>query len=114
MSQKENNAEALAALQLFIAENTARAWVPPYRGRITEYASKIDLQENVFAVKGLIKLSGLRHLIEPLEAIYNPAVRLCSIMGAVQTTKSLICDIIVPYWIEHDPGDRRYSLAFRR
>jgi phage terminase large subunit GpA-like protein len=32
-------------------------------------------------------------------------VRLESITGAVQTTKSLMADITVPYWIENEPGD---------
>jgi hypothetical protein len=95
---------ALAPLQEFIAGEVYRAWVPPFRGRITEYAETIDLKENVFAVQGFIKLYTLRHLIEPLEALYDPSVRLVSVMGAVQTTKSLLPDMWVPYLIEHDPG----------
>lgn len=105
MSNPQVDLSSDEALRRFVADAICRAWVPPYRGRITEYASQIDLTQSVYTVKGKLKLYTLRHIIEPLEAIYDPTVRLVSIMGAVQTTKSLIPDIVVPYWIEHDPGD---------
>lgn len=87
-----------------LAEAIRSAWHPPFRGQIYEYARKLDLQ-NGYAVKGFVDINTLRHLVGPLEAIRDPLVRLVSIRGAVQTTKSLIADIVVPYWIEHDPGD---------
>lgn len=87
-----------------LAESWRSAWSPFFRGEIYEYAAKLDLQAG-YAVKGRVDIGVLRHLIEPLQSIRNPKVRLVSIRGAVQTTKSLIADIVVPYWIEHDPGD---------
>ena len=87
-----------------LAESWALPWRPFFRGEIYEYAEKLDLQAG-YAVKGRVDISTLRHLVEPLQAIRNDKVRLVSIRGAVQTTKSLIADIVVPYWIEHDPGD---------
>lgn len=89
---------------LSLAEAIAPAWRPPFRGQIYDYARKLDLQGG-YAVKGPVRIETLPHLVEPLQAIRDPRVRLVSIMGAVQTTKSLIADIVVPYWIEHDPGD---------
>jgi hypothetical protein len=88
----------------FVAESIRSAWQPPFRGEIYEYARKLDLQAG-YAVKGAFDINTARHLIEPLQAIRNPRVRLVSITAAVQTLKSLIADLVVPYWIEHDPGD---------
>jgi len=88
----------------YIASEYADAFSPAFRGQIYEYAGGLNLQAG-YAVKGRFDISTLPHLKEPLEAIRNPAVRIVSIQGAVQTTKSLLSDITVPYWIEHDPGD---------
>jgi hypothetical protein len=88
----------------FVAESIRAAWQPPFRGEIYEYARKLDLQAG-YAVRGAFDINTARHLIEPLQAIRNPRVRLVSITAAVQTLKSLIADLVVPYWIEHDPGD---------
>lgn len=87
-----------------LGEFIAGPWQRFFRGEIYEYASKLDLQAG-YAVKGRLEMEALRHLIGPLRAIRDPAVRLVSIRGAVQTTKSLLADIVVPYWIEHEPGD---------
>lgn len=78
--------------------------LPYYRGSIHEYARKLNLQSS-YAVKGQLDLSTARHLIPALEAIRDPNVRKVVVQAAVQTMKSLIADIVVPYWIEHDPGD---------
>ncbi len=93
-----------AAANEFIAEAIRSAWSPPFRGEIYEYGARLNLQ-NGYAVKGAFDISTAPHLREPFEAIADPRVRLVSIRGAVQTLKSLIADIVVPYWIEHDPGD---------
>jgi Phage terminase large subunit (GpA) len=93
-----------AAATEFLAESIRSAWSPPFRGEIWEYAAGLNLQ-NGYAVKGCFDICTAPHLIEPLRAIRNPRVRLVSIQGAVQTLKSLIADLVVPYWIEHDPGD---------
>lgn len=91
-------------LKDYLAEQIQEAWRPPFRGQIYENARKINLQ-NGYAVKGAFDIETARHLIEPLQAIHDPRVRLLSAQGAVQTLKSMIADITVPYWIEHDPGD---------
>lgn len=93
----------------YLAESIRPSWNPPFRGEIYEYAGKLNLQ-NGYAVKGQLDMSTLRHLIEPLRAIRALHVRLVSIMGAVQTTKSLIADICNAYWAEHDPGDLLWLL----
>lgn len=88
----------------FLASCISSAWRKPYRGSISEYSSQLNLQEG-YSVRGRFDIHTVRHIIEPLEAIHNPKVRIVVIQGAVQTTKSLIADIVVPFWIEHDPGD---------
>ena len=88
----------------YLASEFAAACAPAFRGQIYEYAATLNLQQG-YAVKGRFDIATLPHLREPLEAIRDPSVRMVSIMGAVQTTKSLIADVVVPYWIEHDPGD---------
>jgi hypothetical protein len=80
------------------------AFRDPFRGAIYEYAKQLDLQSG-YAVQGHFDINSVRHLIGPFEAIRSPSVRLVSIQGGVQTTKSLVADLVVPYWIEHDPGD---------
>ncbi|MDH4318204.1 MAG: phage terminase large subunit family protein [Desulfobulbaceae bacterium] len=94
----------LAQRIMAVADRGRAALVPPFRGPIWEYAGGLDLQGG-YAVKGRFDIATVPHLREPLEAIRDPTVRMVSIMGAVQTTKSLIADIVIPYWIEHDPGD---------
>lgn len=88
----------------FLAGEIVPAFHRPFRGTIAEYSKQVDLQGH-YSVKGALKLETLRHLHGPLEAFQNPAVRLITIQGAVQTTKSLILDLIALYIIEHDPGD---------
>lgn len=88
----------------FLAEAIRSAWSPPFRGEIYEYGAGLNLQ-NGYAVKGSFDISTAPHLREVFQAIRDPRVRLISIRGAVQTLKSLVADITVPYWIEHDPGD---------
>jgi hypothetical protein len=80
------------------------AFRPAFRGSVLEYASQVDLQGH-YSVKGQLDLATLRHLHGPLEAFQDPSVRLISIQGAVQTTKSLILDLLALYIIEHEPGD---------
>lgn len=88
----------------YLADSIREAWSPPFRGQIYEYARCLNLQQG-YAVKGPFDIDTIRHLREPLEAIRDPQVRLVSVQAAVQTGKSLIPDLVVPYWIEHDPGD---------
>ncbi len=88
----------------YMASSIRSAWSPPFRGEIYENAAKIDLQAG-YAVKGPFDINTCRQLIGPLQAIRNPAIRLISARKAVQTLGSIIADITVPFWIEHDPGD---------
>src|ERR1043166_953765 len=87
-----------------LAPCIASAWRRPFRGKIWEYSAKLDLQAG-YAVKGCFDIGSAPWLREPLEAIQDPRVRLVSIRGAVQTLKSVIADLVVPNWIENDPGD---------
>jgi hypothetical protein len=88
----------------YLADLLTPAFAPAFRGSVIEYAQQVDLQGH-YSVKGQLNLSTLRHLYGPLEAFRDPAVRLISIQGAVQTTKSLILDLIGLFIIEHEPGD---------
>jgi hypothetical protein len=88
----------------FLADTISQAWQAPFRGEIYEDARALNLQQG-YAVKGQFDIATARHIAEPLEAIRDPRVRWVSITAAVQTLKSLIADIVVPYWLQHDPGD---------
>lgn len=88
----------------YVAQAITPAFHKPFRGTIAEYSEQVNLQGH-YSVKGRLDLATLRHLHGPLEAFQNPLVRLITIQGAVQTTKSLILDLIALYIIEHDPGD---------
>jgi hypothetical protein len=93
----------------YLAQCWASGWRRPFRGEIWEYAGKLSLGQG-YAVQGRIDIETLGYLVEPLEAIRDPRVRVVSILGAVQTCKSLIVDMCVPYWIENDPGDTLWLL----
>lgn len=86
-----------------------RGWTLPFRGAIYEYARDLDLQ-NGYAIKGSFDINRSKYLIAPFNAVLNPNVRECIFLAAVQTGKSLIADLAVPYWIEHDPGDSLWLL----
>src|SRR6185369_9586553 len=88
----------------FLSDSIACPYHQAFRGTVSEYAEQVDLQGH-YSVKGRLGLDTLRHLHGPLEAFRDPAVRLITIQGAVQTTKSLILDLVALYVIEHDPGD---------
>ena len=79
-------------------------WKPSFKGEIYDFARKLDLQRG-YAVKGAFDIETARHLIAPLQAIRNPRIPEVVVVGAVQTLKSLIYDLSIPYWIENDPGD---------
>lgn len=90
-------------LAWFVLEG--KAWSKkPYRGEIYDYANTLDLGSG-YAVKGRFDINTARHLIEPFRALRNPKIRIVVIQGAVQTVKSLIADLWVPFIVEHDPGD---------
>lgn len=80
------------------------SWERPFRGEIWDYASQIDLRRG-YSVPGKFNINTLEHLREPLRSIKDPSVRMVVLLGAVQGNKSIVADVVVPYWIEHDPGD---------
>jgi Phage terminase large subunit (GpA) len=93
----------------FLADSIRSAWLPPFRGQIYEFAAGLDLQAG-YSVKGFFDIRSAPWLIEPFEAIRDPRVRVVSIQAGVQTLKSLVEDITIPYWILHDPGDCLFLL----
>jgi len=93
----------------FLASAIRDAWQPPFRGEIYEFAGGLNLQAG-YSVKGQFDINSAPWLIEPFEAIRDPRVRMVSIQAGVQTLKSLIEDITIPYWILHDAGDCLFLL----
>lgn len=87
-----------------IADASRRGWALPFRGEIYEYGANLDLQ-NGYAIKGRFDVSRSKYLMAPFRAVRDRRVRQVVILKAVQTGGSLIADISVPYFIEHDPGD---------
>src|SRR6266496_2783013 len=92
----------LSETRAFLAETISSAWLQPYRGEI--WGTGIHLGPG-YAVRGQFNIESAAWLKEPLQAIRDPAVRLVSIQGAVQTCKSLLADLTVPFWILNDCGD---------
>ena len=88
----------------FLTSEIGSAWVKPFRGEIYDYAAGVDLQQG-YAVKGRFDIETARWLREPMQSIKDPSVRIVSILAAVQTVKTLLAELVVPYWVEHDPGD---------
>lgn len=92
-----------------LIEAVRNASAPLFDGEIYEYGANLDLQ-NGYSVKGKFDVSRSKYLIEPFKAIRNKRLRVVVILKAVQTGGSLLADITVPYWIEHDPGDTLWLL----
>jgi Phage terminase large subunit gpA, ATPase domain len=88
----------------FLASLITPAWRPPFRGEIYEYASKLNLQSG-YRVKGFFDIESCCHIKAPLEAIRSPRIQVVSIMAAIQTLKSLIADLTLCFWAEHDRDD---------
>lgn len=64
---------------------------------------QVILNEN-YAIQGLFDVSLSRYLMAPMDAITDDLVREVNICGAVQTAKSLILELAIPWIMANDPG----------
>lgn len=82
-----------------------------YRGTIWENCQRYQLigsgyrslYETYPEQDGHFDIATARHLVGPLSALLDPAVRRVFVIGAIQVLKSIIGDIWIPYLMEHAP-----------
>lgn len=80
-------------------------WAKPDRRPIYAWArDHIVLPEGAYAIPGPFDVTRSRYLIEPFDAIHDECVREITANGAVQTGKTLLADISIPYFVANDPG----------
>lgn len=68
---------------------------------IYEWSRQVFLNEN-YAIEGQFEVS--RYMIDPFDAISDERVREVTNMGAVQTAKSLMCELAIAWIMANDPG----------
>ena len=79
---------------------------------IYDWARKnISLPPGVYAEPGPFNVHKSRYLIEPFHAIKDNGTRVVICNAAVQTGKSLLADISIPYFVLHKPGPIQFSQA---
>lgn len=79
-------------------------WARPYTGEIYEWGHENVNLHAAYALPGWFDVSTSRHLIEPFRAIKDPTIRVVSNIGALQSGKSLLTDISIPFFMVNDPG----------
>ena len=85
-------------------------WRKPDRRPIPEWAREhIRLGEN-YAMPGPFNAEVSRYMLEPFAAIQNELVREVHICAAIQTGKTLIVEIAIPWIWVNDPGPMMWTL----
>jgi hypothetical protein len=85
-------------------------WTPPDRRPIHDWAhDNVELPAS-YAQPGRFDVRGSRHLIGPLEAIQDDAIREASWMAAIQTGKSLAAELGIMWATCNSPGPIMWTL----
>lgn len=79
-------------------------WSRPYDGEIYEWGNTNVYLHAAYAQTGWFDVTSSRHLVEPFRAVKNPLIRVVSNIGALQSGKSLIADVSIPFFMVNDPG----------
>ena len=66
-----------------------RAWAPPDRRPIHEWAAEHMTLPGCYGIQGRFSAEQSRYLIEPLKALLDDHVRVVTIKAAIQTGKSM-------------------------
>lgn len=82
-------------------------WKTPDRRPIYEWCA--DNLRVHYAPRGTFDIQSFRYQIAPFEAIQNELVREVHICGAIQTGKSQIIDLAVPWIMVNDPGPMMWT-----
>lgn len=80
----------------------SKAYSPPDRRSIIEWAGEKVTLPPVLAQSGAFDISGSRHFIAPLKAIRHDRVRGIRMLAPVRGGKTLIVDVSVPWAIAND------------
>lgn len=85
-------------------------WKKPDRRKIWQWAHDHVILPPAYAQPGRFDVSTSRHLIGPLEAIQDDAVREASWCGAIQTGKSLAVEIGIAWALCNSPGPAMWTM----
>lgn len=78
-------------------------WAPLDRRSLPEWSRGIDLQGD-YARKGFFRSEESRHLLAPMEALTDPAVRMVSSRKGIQTFGTGIGDLFFLYTLDNAPS----------
>ena len=79
-------------------------WQPPYSGSVHAWANENVSLPNNYAITGKFDVSISRYLIQPFDDLLNPKIRQVNLCAAIQTFKSGVSEVFLPYIISNDPG----------
>lgn len=82
----------------------AAGWSPPDTGTIIEWCEKHVELPRGYAMPGRFRIGQSTYLTEPLLAMQDKTVREITVRAGIQTGKSLIADLSIPWILCNDPG----------
>lgn len=83
---------------------------PPDRRPIYEWARDHIILPEAYALPGPVDFGPSRYLMAPLDAIQDEAVRQVTCYGAIQTGKSLVVEVAIPWVIANAPGPIMWTM----
>lgn len=83
---------------------------PPDRRPIYEWAAENIELPAAYAMPGGFRVDPSRYMIAPLDAIKNDRIRQISCYGAIQTGKSLIVEVSIPWLLANAPGPVMWTM----
>jgi hypothetical protein len=88
-----------------IQKALADAWAPLDRRSIYDWAKdNIDLPAGRVAIPGPFRVSLSRRLIAPFDSLKDHRVRIVTVLAPIQSGKTLLADVGVPWFIANRPG----------
>lgn len=81
-----------------------RAWQEPDRRPVYEWAAEHIRLPPSYTITGQFHVELSRHLIAPLDALHDDAVRSVTVIAPPRSGKSLLADVWIPSVVARDPG----------
>lgn len=83
----------------------AASWTPPWDGEIWEFAEKYLSLPGGYAIPGPFRIQPSRWMMEIFRALKDDETKEVTAAISTQMGKSLMADIMVPYWIMTKPAN---------
>lgn len=77
----------------------------PYNGTLKDWVKKYVVLPNTYAIPGNVDLNISPYLLQPSIDLLDPKIRQINFIAGVQTGKSLLSELYIPYLIANNPGN---------